>query len=428
MQSSPTTPKPLDQKSEDFKFHFFSQLLGRKICIGKINHSIGKLADIVFKQAEPYPEGLGLYVEHGWGKPTELIPCDRIVKIEDDAIFIQPPESGDVYPPFVDQPGFILVNEHLMGRTILDMDGRRVQVVNDVQILESKGRMCIVHVDFSINGILRGWGLSRFCFGKDEFISWKYVQPLSVEDAKTTDTVSLSITRKKINELPPEDLADALEELSGHAQQAMFSALDAETAAETLMEAEPRAQRQLIANLRHEKAKNILSEISIPQLADLFSVLPHDEILKLMNLLTKEQAEQVQKILSDREVSAQMLMSSEFIAVSGEITVGGILQKIRASAYDRDIVSYVYIVNDGNTLLGVVDIREIVLAQDHVMLKDIMTSPVVTVEKDDMREDLADLFAKYLFRLLPVVDEHDHLLGVIKYHDILSGIITRAKI
>ena len=128
-----------------------------------------------------------------------------------------------------------------MGKTILDMDGRRTEVVNDVHLLESKGRMVVVHVDISFNGFLRKWGLGWIHSIKDQFISWRYVQPLSLEDAVASDTVSLSITRAQIKELPSEDLADALEELSGEEQTAVFSLLDSEKAAETLMEAEPRA-------------------------------------------------------------------------------------------------------------------------------------------------------------------------------------------
>ncbi len=178
----------------------------------------------MFRLSEPYPEAVGIYLEHGWGKPTEFIPWDRVVKIDDDAIFVQPPEKASQYPPFVDQPGWMLLNEHLMGKTILDMDGRRTEVVNDVHLLESKGRMVIVHVDISFNGFLRKWGLGWLRWIKDRFISWRYVQPLSLEDAVASDTVSLSITRKQIKELPSEDLADALEELSGEEQQAVFSA------------------------------------------------------------------------------------------------------------------------------------------------------------------------------------------------------------
>ena len=63
---------------------------------------------------------------------------------------------------FVDQKGWTLLNEHLMGRTILDMDGRKTEVVNDIQLLYSRGRMIIIHVDTSFNGFLRRWGLERF--------------------------------------------------------------------------------------------------------------------------------------------------------------------------------------------------------------------------------------------------------------------------
>ena len=142
-----------------------------------------------------------------------------------------------------------MVDKHLMGRTILDIDGRRIEVVNDVRFLESHGRLLLVDVDLSFNGFLRRWGLGRVTWVKDRLISWKYVQPLSLEDAMPTDRLKLSVTRSQLQDLPGEDLADALEELSGTEQQALFSALEPDKAAETLSEAEPRAQRQIIEDL-----------------------------------------------------------------------------------------------------------------------------------------------------------------------------------
>ncbi|MHB9097698.1 MAG: magnesium transporter MgtE N-terminal domain-containing protein, partial [Syntrophales bacterium] len=230
-----------------FRFVYFSELLNRPICIGKIKNRIGKLADIVFSVADPYPEVAGVYIEHGWGKPTNFIPWSKILRVEDDAIFVQPREDGTPYPPFVDQPGWILLDKHLMGRTIVDMDDRRVEMVNDVHLLLAKGRLLLIHVDISFNGFLRRWGLGKLRWMNDDFISWKYVQPLSVEDAISTDKVALSVTKNQIHELPSEDLADMLEELGTEERHALFSALDSEKAAETLAEAEPRTQRQLIA-------------------------------------------------------------------------------------------------------------------------------------------------------------------------------------
>jgi Mg/Co/Ni transporter MgtE len=152
--------------------------------------------------------------------------------------------------------------------------------------------MIIIHVDTSLNGFLRRWNFERFKWSDDELISWRFVQPLSLEDAGTTDAVSLSITRQQIKEMPKEDLADAIETLSGDVQHAVFSALDSEQAAEVLLEAEPRAQRQLIANVRRERARTILSEMSVPQLADLFSVLPHDQMSGLMEVLPNDSGSQ----------------------------------------------------------------------------------------------------------------------------------------
>jgi magnesium transporter len=429
MPSNSHPPKPPAPPSgqKDFKALYFSELLKRPICAGKIKDRLGKLTDLVFRLSDPYPEALGIYVEHGWGQPTEFIPWDKVLRIEDDAIFVTRPEGGDRYPPFVDQPGWILVNEHLMGRTILDMDGRRIEVVNDVHLLASKGRMLIVHVDISFNGFLRKWGLGRVTWIKDQFISWRYVQPLSLEDAGTSDAVSLSVTRKHIEELPGEDLADALEQLSGDEQQAFFSALDSEKAAEALVEAEPRAQRQLIASLRRERARTILSEMSIPQLADLFSVLPHHDFMKMMELLPKNEAERIHAIISEREATARALMSSNFVAVARESRAGQVLRDVRLAKREHDSISYIYVVGDNKVLLGVVDLRELVLAPEDASVGDLMASPVVSAQEDDVREDLAEMFAKYHFRMIPVVDAHDCVLGVIHYKDIMKGLVTRAK-
>jgi magnesium transporter len=413
---------------EDYRLFYFTHLLHRRICAGKFNQKVGKVTDLVFQLVEPFPEAVGIYVEHSMGRPNEFIPWEKVIKIDDDAIFIRPAENGQPYPSFLDQKGWILLGDHLMGRTILDMDGRKTEVVNDVQLLYSKGRMIIVHVDASFNGFLRRWGLERFKWANDQLISWRYVQPLSLEDAGEPDTVSLSITRQQIKDLPGEDLADALETLSGKVQHAVFSVLDSEKAAEVLIEAEPRAQRQLIANVRYERARTILSELSVPQLADLFSVLPHDQMIKMMELLPKDQAERIRAIVADLECRASALMSADFVTADKTTLVKEILKDFRGSNHEPHSLSYVYLVDDQKTLLGVVDLREIVLAEDTATLGELMTAPVVSAQSDDLREDLAELFARYQFHMIPIVDTHNRLVGVIRYRDIMKGLVTRTSV
>src|SRR5580704_11659670 len=284
----------------NLRFLHFSELLKRPICAGSIRDRIGKVADLVFGQSEPFPEAVGIYVEHGWGTPTEFIAWDKVVKIEDDAIFVQP-RPADRYPPFVDQPGWILVDKHLMGRTILDIDGRRTEVVNDVRFLESQGRLLLIDVDLSFNGFLRRWGLGNHRWVKDDLISWKYVQPLSLEDAIPTDRLKLSVTRYQLQDMPSEDLADALEELSGKEQQALFSALDPDKAAETLIEAEPRAQRQIIEDLTPASGQAVFGHMTTLQLANLFSSLPQEKMREVIQWLPAARAATIRNLMSERE-------------------------------------------------------------------------------------------------------------------------------
>ena len=308
-----------------------------------------------------------------------------------------------------------------MGQTILDTDGRRTEVVNDVHLLFSKGRMILVHVDISFNGFLRKWGLERFAPAKDQLIAWRYVQPLSVED-HTKDIVTLSVAREQALELPSEDLADALEVLSGDEQQAMFSALDPDKAAEVLGDAEPRAKRQLIAFLSDEKARQVLAIMSVLQIADFFSNLPHAKATELMKLLPPARATRVNAIMSNTDVPAATLMSEKFFAFTQEAKAVDVLHSLRNFAGDNRNISYLYIVaGKGKNLQGVVDLRDLVVAPENASLGDLMISPVVTADHDCLREDLVALFAKYQFHMLPVVDAQDRLLGIVRNRDILKG-------
>ncbi|HTX67181.1 MAG TPA: CBS domain-containing protein, partial [Opitutaceae bacterium] len=332
----------------------------------------------------------------------------------------RPNSAGSPYPPFADQKGWILLNEHLMGQTILDIDGRRTEVVNDVQLLSSKGRMIIVHVDISFNGFLRRWGLERFSSTKDRLISWRFVQPLSVED-HTKDVVTLSVAREQALDLPGEDLADALEVLSGDEQHAMFSALEPDKAAEVLVEAEPRARRQLMAFLGGEKARLVLARLTVPQIADLFANLSYERVTEMMRALPPARAARVHAVMTNPEVLASTLMSDRFLAFTRETRVADVLATLRSTPIDRRNISYIYLVADPDrTLVGLVDLRDLVTAQPETSLGDLMLAPVVTADRDALREDLEESFAKYQFRMLPVVDPHDHLLGVVRYQDLMK--------
>jgi magnesium transporter len=404
----------------ELEFLWFSEFLSRPIYAGKAGKKLGKLTDLIFELIEPHPHARGIFLDHGWGKPTEFIPWDRIVEITPDAIYVEPPENADAYPPFQDQPGWMLLNQHLMGRSILDIDGRKVEVVNDIHLLLTRGHLIIVHVDTSMNGFLRKWGIGNARWVKDRLISWKWVQPFSVEDAIATDSLSLAIKREQALDMPGEDLADVVEVLSGEQQEAFFSALDAEKAAETLIHAEPRARRQLIEDLTKDRARSIFAELSLPQLADIFSDLPHDDVTEFMELLSDDHKEQLRHMLYDAEVTAQRFMVPDFLSFPPEALVGETLHAVRHSELEMEAITYIYVVTEAMVLTGVVDIRELLLASDDIQLKDIMSTSVVSTEETNKIEDVEEMFDKYHFRMIPVVDTHDRLIGTILGNDLIK--------
>lgn len=196
----------------DYRFYFLSELLKRpvtKIADGK---RMGRVKDLVVELSTPYPQVVGLLVDHGWGKPHEYVLWSRVTSLTPHAVVVALQPDDPPYRPYVDQPGWILLNEHLMRQTILDIDGRRTKVVHDVHLLESNGRMLLVHVDVSFKGIMRRMGLSRFRRVQAQLISWRIFRPLTVEDT-ATDTVMLTVTRKQTKHMPSDDLTAALEEM-----------------------------------------------------------------------------------------------------------------------------------------------------------------------------------------------------------------------
>jgi CBS domain-containing protein/sporulation protein YlmC with PRC-barrel domain len=401
---------------------YFSKLFKKTVHVSGGGKRLGQVSDIVFALEEPAPRAVGVYLNHGWGKPDEFIPWDRVVDLFLAGVLVRAPEGGDHYPPFQDQPGWILADKHLMGRTVLDIDDRKIEAVNDVLLQIIDGQWRLAAVDTSFNGFLRKWGIPWLeSLIQDDLIPWQFVQPLSIEDATTSETLQLSVARAQLQDIPKEDLADALEELSGEEQTALFSALETEKAAETLMEAEPRAQRQIMADLRQERAATILATLSTPQLVDLLSVLPHDDLRDLLPLLPEPRQTKVRNLLSEREATATDFMNPDFLTIAPEASVGQAKEKIHGSGLDQHGISYLFVTSPEGKVVGVVDARRILLATDTETMADLMVDQVVSAEVDDNREDLTAIFNKYHFRLVPVVDAEDRIQGVVYYNDIMKS-------
>ncbi len=414
----------MDQNLKEF--YFFSHFLSRGI-FGPSGQKLGKIFDLVAERAEPYPMIVGLIMSRRGGRRRSYVPWEKITQIEpriilsEDALELPSPSPRD----------FILLREEVMDKQIVDTFGAKVVRVNDLHFLRVDSRLRLVHVDVGFRGLMRrvGWEkavdrILQWLFSytlPNQFISWKYVQLLS-----GSDLLHLSVSQKKLSHLHPADLADIIEDLSGRERSAIFHALDTETAAEALEEIDPKIQKALIETIPVEKASDIVEEMSPSDAADLLADLPEERAEKILQSMEQEKAEDLRELLVHPEETAGALMTTAFLSLTPGVTVETAIARLKAEAEQLDIIDYVYVVNEDGVLLGVVSIRDLLTAQPHQSLADFLPSRVVSVKLREHQDEVVAAFAKYGFRALPVVDDEDHLKGVIGFRSVLDVLAPEA--
>jgi CBS domain-containing protein len=334
--------------------------------------------------------------------------------------------EGTAVKDFKSEPDRILVKDMILDKRIIDTDEYEVEVVYDIHLLHTEGRLFVVHVDVSKVGMLRrlrlGWLTRLLGFGVKEpqLLPWRYVQALPSDIGRFKGDVKLTISWDKIADIHPADLADILEELSGEERISVFNALDTETAADALEETEPRVQRQLVSSVRRERIIELLKTMTPAQVADILEILPRHEAESLRAGLSPEVGAKVNDLLTHHDVSLMSIATNQYLALPETATVTDALTRFRDKSKRYDIVMYVYVVAPDGHLKGVIDIRELIQAGPEETLGSLMTEQVVCLSPSDTTADAAREFAKYDFRSLPLVDKKGKLIGAVRHKDIAA--------
>ena len=412
---------------QNFKqFYFFSDFLNRKVYLSS-GKKAGKVVDLVAERGDPYPMILGIVIQLK-GKKFSL-SWEKMLQIEPQITLSE--ENLLDLTNFLASKDAVLLRDEVMDKQIVDTYGAKVVRVNDLHFLKVESRLRLVHVDVGFRGLMRRVGWERptdrvlewlFSYKlPNQFISWKYVQLLS-----GSDLLHLSVSQKKLSHLHPADLADIIEDLSGRERSAIFHVLDPETAAETLEEIDPKIQKALIETIPVEKASDIVEEMSPSDAVDLLADLPEERAEEILEGMEQEKAEDLRELLVHPEETAGGLMTTAYLSLTSEITVETAIAKLKAEASNLDIMDYIYIVDQEEFLQGVVSIRDLLTAQSHQPLSEIQLPRVVSVNLDEDQKEVVEAFAKYGFRALPVVDEENHLKGVISFRNVLDVLAPEA--
>jgi CBS domain-containing protein len=390
---------------------------------------VGKISDLVAERAEPYPMIIGLVIRTKGREKRFYLPWEKIVQIEPRITFLE--EELRALKISLPEKDIILLREEVMDKQIVDTFGAKVVRVNDLHFLRVDSRLRLVHVDVGFRGLMRrvGWEKAvdwalRWLFSYDlpnQFISWKYVQLLS-----GSDLLQLSVSQKKLSHLHPADLADIIEDLSGRERSAIFHALDTETAAEALEEIDPKIQKALIETIPVEKASDIVEEMSPSDAVDLLADLTEERAEEILEGMEQEKAEDLRELLVHADETAGGLMTTAYLSLNPKVTVEVAIARLRTEAPNLDSIDYIYVVDEEEVLLGVVSIRDLLTAQSHQPLSEIQAPRVVSVKLGEDQNEVVEAFAKYGFRALPVVDEANHLRGVIGFRSVLDVLVPDA--
>jgi len=345
---------------------------------------------------------------------------------------------GEVKPrPLRADDNFILLRQDLLDRQIIDVHGRKVVRVNDVDLQwftngdAEKEDLRVREVEVGLRGAVRRLlksalpnptleALARKIPAR--VIPWEFVDVIEVDPARR---VKLNIEHERLAQLHPSDIADILEELPPAEREAVLTTLDEEVAAEALEEVEPKLQKAMVEGLDSEVAAGIVEEMDPSAAADLLAELPDARSEAILEEMNPEERQEVEELLEFREDSAAGRMTTAFVAVPLTATVGDGIQALRDFEGDVETVTEIYLVDEERVLKGVVPLARIVLAKPETRLGVLAEPRFITTDANAHQQQVAELFDKYNLRALPVLNDGGKLVGVVEADHVIAFLRER---
>ncbi len=387
---------------------------------------LARLQDLIIRPdfVEPYPIITGIVAEIR-GR-SFFIPWDQVARVEDDGLSLASARVS--LEPFQRREGEVLLARDVLDKQLVDVEGRRVVRANDLQLALQGGRLRVVAVDVSTRaivrrllpralreGALRGWLRSE---GRRSLIDWAQVEVF----AGQLPTVKLKVTHERLARLHPVDIARIVDSLSYPQGAELVESLDLETAADTLEEMSPARQADLMGAMDEERAADILDEMQPDDAADLLADLPKEKVQSLLGKMDPEQAEDVRELMAYEEDTAGGIMTSELVIIPVELRISEALRYIREQLQVPEFVPYVYVVDSvsENHLLGVLSLRDLLLADPDADISDVMEADVQIAAPETDARTVARTIAEYNLLALPVVDADGRLLGAVTVDDAME--------
>jgi magnesium transporter len=412
-----------------------SELLGATVY--DPSGAAGHVREVTLTPQEDRSRISGLIVKTKSG--NRVLPFAAVAQINGG---IRAATAAGEWPAANGTEGLFLLDRDLLDQQVIDVNGRKVVRVNDVDLqvesvkekeaTEPHPILRVYSVDVGARGavrrLLRGLAPKpalHALLGKipPRSIPWNFVDVIETDPARR---VKLKISHDGLAKLHPADIADIVEELAPDERQAVFQTLDQETAAEALEEVEPKVQKSIVESLDSERAAEIVEEMNPDAAADLLADLPEERTEQILVQMEPEAQQDVVELLEHKEGTAASRMTTEFLALPVAATVQNTIDSLREFEGGVEVVSTIYLVDSHGTLVGAVPLARIVLAAVATPMLSLIQEPLVLAHEGMSDNEVAELFDKYNLQTLPIVDEHNKLTGVITSDDVIS--MLRAKL
>lgn len=378
-------------------------------------------------------------------KPFTQVVAIELINEKSTATYISIDQVSSLYPSITlkipetnIQPYQMVGNElrlkkQILDHQIVDIEGRRVVRVNDVQIAYSKEGYLVTGVDVSNLGLLRRLGLEKPAESiaslikkpfKKEVIAWKDVAHIEEEEP-----LRLNKSREKISKLPPADIAMIISDLDRSTSQSILEEMNNEVLADTLEESPVKTQLDVISRLEIGKAVDVLEEMDPDEAADLLSSMPEKTSNELLELMEENEAQDIRSLLDYPPDSAGGIMTTDYAWINGGIAAGDAIDFLRSSedAQEVEEMYYIYVLDKESRLIGVIFLRDLVMAHPEVIVDQLMEQDPIKVTPFIPQNEVAYLIAKYNLLAIPVIDESNNtMLGIVTLDDAIDTILPTA--
>jgi len=416
--------------SDELPLRSLTAILGTPVTSAR-GRMRGRLKDVAVATGADAGKVAGLVLKTRKG--LEIVSSKDVRWTPSGALELRPEATLN---PWQGDENFILLRQDLLDRQIIDVHGRKVVRVNDVNLRWQSngnfgGQLCVTEVEVGLRGALRrllsGTLPKRtlenlVCKLPARVIPWNFVDMIEVDPARR---VRLNIEHERLAQLHPSDIADILEDLAPAEREAVLRTLDEEVAAETLEEVEPKLQKSLVQALDSETAAGIVEEMDPSAAADLLAELSDERSEAILEEMDPEERQEVKELLEFREDSAAGRMTTEYVAVPQSATVADGIRALRGFEGDPETITEIYLIDSSEVLQGVVPLARLVLARPETRL-EVLTEPrVISVRADQHENEVAELFDKYNLRALPVIDKGGKLVGVVEADHVIAFLRAR---